>query len=177
MANGPSPEFLRQQLDQAINTYRSGLTVIVQIITVMIVANVSVWGYALNYKIGGMLYLGAIFPLLIFYLIKLVGRLLAPSIYTAYQVEKMLSGSDREFLMRTGISVIADRNLIKTLNELTNLESGEERIKRLRDLRLDILGERQFIVYIILFFISGIQLAAPIFLARMYNWPIFELYQ
>ncbi len=175
MANEPSPEFLRQQLDQAINTYRSGLTVIVQIITVLIVANVSVWGYAINYKIAGMFYIGAIFPLLIFYLIKLAGRLLAPSIYTAYQVEKMFSGSQHLFLMRTGISVIADKKLIHALNEMAELESGEERIERLRNLTFDILGKRQYIVYIILFFISGLQLVTPLLLSHYYDWPIFEV--
>jgi hypothetical protein len=64
MENEKNSQFLRQQLDQAIQTYRSALTVLVQIMTVLIVANVTVWGYAINYKIAGMIFIGAVFPLL-----------------------------------------------------------------------------------------------------------------
>mgnify|MGYP005725322691 CR=1 FL=1 len=173
MSDNQTAEFLRQQLDQAINTYRSGLTVLVQIITILIVANVSVWGYAINYKIAGAAYLGALFPFLVIYLSGLVSRLLKPSIYTAYHAEKELNPGDKDYLMRVGISVISNQEFLNALDEIPNIESYPERVEKIRELKFSILGEQKIIAYTILGVLSLIQGLAPVFLAQTYGWRIF----
>lgn len=50
MDNDKNTAFLSQQLDQSIQTYRSALTVLVQIMTVLIVANSAVFLHSFGFK-------------------------------------------------------------------------------------------------------------------------------
>lgn len=174
MEDKRNDEFLRQQLDQSIQTYRSGLTVLVQIMTVLIVANVTVWGYAINYKISGIIFVGAIFPLLSIYLIYLVGRLLTPVVFTAYHVEKQLGRENHDYLMRLGISVLSGEMFISQLETIGEIKSRPEQLERLRKLKFSILGHRQGIANTILVLICILQLIAPVLLSYYVRWPIFE---
>ena len=174
MEDVKNTEFLRQQLDQSIQTYRSGLTVLVQIMTVLIVANVTVWGYAINYQISGIIFIGAIFPLLTIYLIYLVGRLLAPVVFTAYHVEKQLGGESHTYLMRLGISVLSGETFISQMEKIGETESQPAQLEGLRKLNFLILGTRQGIANSILVLISILQLIAPVLLSYFFGWPIFE---
>jgi hypothetical protein len=174
MENDKNAEFLRQQLGQAIQSYRSALTVLVQIMTVLIIANVTIWGYAINYKTAGLIFIGAIFPLLTIYLFSLVGRLLSPIVFTAYHAEKQMSRESDSSLMRLGISVLSGEKFISQLEKISDMESRPERLEKLRKLNFLILGHRQGIANSILVLISILQLIAPFLLSSLFGWPIFE---
>lgn len=174
MEDANNAEFLRQQLDQAIQSYRSALTVLVQIMTVLIVANVTIWGYAINYKTAGLIFIGAIFPLLTIYLFSLVGRLLSPIVFTAYHAEKQLGRASDTALMRLGISVLSGEKFISQLEKISQAAGRTEQLAELRKLKFTILGQRQGIVNAILLAISILQLIAPLLLSYFIGWPIFE---
>ena len=167
-------EFLHQQLDQAIQSYRSALTVLVQIMTVLIVANVTIWGYAINYKVAGLIFIGALFPLLTIYLFSLVGRLLSPIVFAAYHTEKQLGRGNGNSLMHLGISILSGEKFILQLEEIGETASRAEQLKKLQKLKFTILGQRQAFVNTILLLLSILQLLAPLLLSYFVGWPIFE---
>lgn len=174
MENDKNADFLRQQLDQAIQSYRSALTVLVQIMTVLIVANVTIWGYAINYKTAGLIFIGAIFPLLTIYLFNLVGRLLSPIVFTAYHAEQQLDRESDTSLMRLGISVLSGEKFISQLEKISQVAARPEQLVELRKLKFSILGHQQGFVNAILLAISVLQLIAPFLLSHFMGWPIFQ---
>lgn len=168
-------EFAKLELQEAINTFRTGLSVLVQIVTVMVVANVSIIGYALSNKISGVIFLGALIPLLIIIITKMVSRLLVPSVYTAYTVEKSFGEAGHECLMRIGLSVLSTAEFLKNFDRIEAEVSLGARAEGLRKLRFSLLGPQQTLIFTVLCLISLLQVLIPFLLTNLFHWQMFQL--
>lgn len=173
MANPVRNDNLKLQLQESISTYRTGLTVLVQITTVLIVANVTVLGYALSQKSAGILLIGACFPLLIVFLLKMVGKLFIPAIFTAYCAEKELGDQARVSLITTGLFVICSDDFMNHIDRIAATENLDDRVQALRALEFSILGSRERMNLVVLLVFSALQIAAAGALMRFFSWKFF----
>lgn len=168
-------EFSKLELQEAINTFRTGLSVLVQIVTVLVVANVSILGYAISYKMTGIIFLGALIPLLIIVITRMVSNLLVPAVYTAYAIEKHAGQSQHDNLMQIGITVLSSPDFIQKLDEISQQDGLAARAESLRDLNFSLLGTQKNLIFLILGLISLLQLLIPFILSSIYHWPMFQL--
>lgn len=166
-------ENLKLQLEESISTYRTGLTVLVQITTVLIVANVTVLGYALSQRSAGILLIGACFPLLIVFLLKMVGKLFIPAIFTAYCAEEQLGEQARVSLITTGLFVICSDDFMNRLAHIAATENPGSRVQALRSLEFSILGSRERMNLVVLFMFSALQIVAAAAFMRFFSWKFF----
>ncbi|MCA9742236.1 hypothetical protein KC734_11890 [candidate division KSB1 bacterium] len=175
MSESSETEFAKLELQEAINTFRTGLSVLVQIVTVLVVANVSIIGYALSNKMSGVIFLGTLIPLLIIVITKMVSRLLIPAVFTAYSVEKSFGETGHESLMRIGLSVLSTAAFLKQLDDIEAKSALKERATGLRELRFALLGPQQSFIFTILSLISLMQLIIPFLLTYLFHWRMFEI--
>ena len=99
-------EILNLQLTQAMETYRLQLSLLVTIITVLVVANATVVGYAITTQIASIFFIGSLFPTGIIVAARIIFGLSLPIIYTAVNIERNYIGvADMDWLASTFISV------------------------------------------------------------------------
>ena len=68
------PEIAKLQLQQSIETYRVQMSLLVQICTVLVVADATTVGYAIQQKLAGIIWVGVIFPVTMFLVIRVIFR-------------------------------------------------------------------------------------------------------
>ncbi|MFQ5631428.1 MAG: hypothetical protein ACE5I1_21860 [bacterium] len=166
-------EFSLLELQEAINTFRTGLSVLVQIVAVLVVANVTILGYAMSEKITGVIFLGAIIPLLIIIITRIVSNLLVPAVYTAYSIEKHTGENRHDNLMQIGLSVLSSQEFMQKLDQISREDGLAARAENLRALHFSLLGTQKNLIFSVLVFISFIQTLIPIFLSNAPNWRMF----
>lgn len=166
-------EFSRLQLEQSIQTYRTGLTVLAQIITVLIIANGTVVGYALTGKTAGFFFIGALFPLLIIFLTRMVGKLFVPAVFTSYSIEKYFDAAGHDCLMTTGISMICSEEFLEKLEKIRRLSQTDARIHALQELDFSILGSRERMAVAALLLLALGQCLVPFALSTLFSWKLF----
>ena len=174
-ADTANSEFSRLELQEAINTIRDGLSVLVQIVTVLVVANVSIIGYAISEKYTGVIFLGAIIPLLVIVITRLVSRLLVPAVFTAYSVEKSFGVTEHECLMRLGLSVLSTAAFLKKLDAIEAQSGLDARSQGLRELNFSLLGPQQSAIFAIVCLISLIPILISFVLTYAFHWRMFGL--
>lgn len=81
-------EVYKLQYQQALDTYRTQFTLLINILTIFIIANVTLIGFAVDKKSSLMLLTGAIFPLAIHFAYRTIKELMKPIILTAIYFEK-----------------------------------------------------------------------------------------
>ena len=80
--------FAIMQVKEAIETYRSQFSLLIQILTVFVVADVTIIGYGVSNQIAGMGVVGAFIPLMMMFVISGAGRFMLPVIFTAVSIER-----------------------------------------------------------------------------------------
>jgi hypothetical protein len=92
------PDFLIVQYEQAMEIFRHGVTSLAQLVTVFVLADITLLGFAIDNQIAGIIFLGALFPIFIMNSASVVGKLLAPTIFTAYYLELLIFVTRNFFL-------------------------------------------------------------------------------
>ena len=100
------PELEKLEPEQAISAYRAQYAQFVQMTTVLIVANVTIIAYAATTKIAGILFIGAIFPILMFYTHNRTNKMMLPMLYTAIGLENKYGKGSSDWLITTLLSYL-----------------------------------------------------------------------
>lgn len=125
-------------LQQAIETYRVQMTLLIQLITVLVLANVTLIGYAFTSKFGGLLLVGPLFPSMIYCAVRTVFRLSTPIVYAAVTVEQECPpGCDT--LMATFLGFAINAEYVEQLRAISRTSDFSERMQQLRELRTPVL--------------------------------------
>ena len=164
--------FITTQLEQSINTFRMGYTVLAQIITILVVANVTIVGYAITNQIAGVMIIGAAFPLLILFIADLSGHLLVPVIFTTFCIEKKYGEEGIEGLMTSGLSVNNGDAILNELSHIYSLQQKQDRVTALRKVKFSMLGNMKKFVYAALLIFSLLEAVTPIILVEFYDWRL-----
>jgi len=122
---------IEKEIIEALSTYRTQLTLLTQIVTVIILANVSLIGIAMTSNKFSLFYLEASCPLLILFVRIKSSQLMLPIAYTAYHLEQKLGKNNIDWLATTYISTNFSGSyvLLKAINEK---ETHQERINELK---------------------------------------------
>ena len=86
-------EITRIQLDRA-STYRVQISLLVQICTVLTVADATVVGYAVTQRLAGVIWVGLLFPVSMILIIKLILRATVPVLAIAVSIESRYCDSE-----------------------------------------------------------------------------------
>lgn len=166
-------EFVRLQLGHAITTYQAIWSSLIQILTVLMIANATILGYAITTKIAGVMLLGAFFPIMIFAVELMANKRALPVIYTAISLEQKYGIANTDWLGSTFISVTMSPDYLKRLQVIAAIEDPTERIEKLKHAPLPLFkGIYSYLLPIGIVLISLLQLIAPFFLWRL-GWRMF----
>jgi hypothetical protein len=176
--NAPSPgelEIVRLQLQQALDTYRTQMTLLVQISTVMVIADCTVLGYSLANKSPAALVVAGVFPLFIRYIIEIVGRLSIPILYSAVNIEQRYGVRGVDSLAATFLSFTSSPEYVQKLCNIASTSGPNgfmERVSQLRVLPRPRLGGGGHLVTRGLMVIALGQIGAGLILHFAFGWPM-----
>lgn len=166
-------EFIRVQYTQAVESYRAQFTLLVQIATVLTVANATVVGYALSTQIAGILFIGFFFPLIILYVTYFVLRMTLPILYTAVYLEQGYLGIERDWLVSTFLSTTISHEFVSELRSISSLQDLQEKYHRINKMPLPLPGRGPSILRVGLVLLALSQAIAPLILCSVFGWRLF----
>ena len=124
-------EFLRAQWQQAVETFRTQITLIVQWSTLMMIANVTFLGYGIANRLGGVLIAASLFPLTVLLILLKFESHARAVIYTAIQIERVLLPKSVDGLARSYLIVAAGERYARQVEHATELADVEGRLHAL----------------------------------------------
>lgn len=168
-------EFAKLQLAQALDTYRTQMTLLVQILTVMVIADCTVVGYSLANKNPMSLAVGCIFHFFMLYTLLAIQHLSIPILYTAVNIEQAYGTGVVDGVATSFLSFTSSPEYVGELRKIANDYCScvlEERIMRLRALPRPRLGVRGHLVRKGLIAIGLGQIIAATVLHLVLHWPV-----
>lgn len=161
------------QLQQAIETYRTQLTLLIQILTILVVGDVTVTGVALNTKVAAAIGLGAVFPLAMVYVGSSVFRLSIPLIYCAVRIETIHSRDRTGGLMSTFIAFTQSAGYLREMQAIARDESLESQTKRLKKIKAPAIRASIISGRLIMFGLAILHVVVAAVLCVKFGWPLF----
>jgi hypothetical protein len=165
--------FIISQLQQHVESYRMVITLTVQLMTVLVLANVTLVGYAISQQIAGILLFGPIFPIGIIATVLMVGRAALPIIYSFVNLERKYGGDRIDWLGKTFFSFLVSPKFVQRVLEIGMLPNWPQRYAQLRKLPLAIVGTGKGIIRVCLGVIALAQIAAALVLWYYFDWRMF----
>jgi len=162
--------FARLEFQQAIESFKTGFSLTIQILTVFVVANVTIIGYAISSQLAGIFIVGALIPLMMILVIVGVSKFLMPVLYTAATIESRYGKRNIDWLISTTTSVIVSSNFLRRIQDISHIDNHEERIKLLKKQRLEMIDRPHFRA--LLFVLSLLQIVSAAILNIFFDWRI-----
>jgi hypothetical protein len=166
-------EFIRMQLEQSIETYQTQFSLLIQAITVLVLGNVTVAGYALSTQRASILFIGSLFPMMILYVTYRINKLMIPIVYTAVSLEQKYGGPRMDWLASTFLATAVSADAVSILREISAEQDCALRIGRLRTVRMPLIGSGKGLIRAALALATVGQLVAPVVLNLVFQWPLF----
>ena len=158
------------QLSQAIETFRSQFNLLIQILTVFVVADVTIIGYAVSNQIAGVLLVGALVPLVMDLVSYGAGKFMLPVLYTAVVVEKNMKRYGKyDSLAETFISTLISTSFLDELHKISQIENYDDRLRALRKKNLPLVSRDRF--RRMLAVVALMHVATALALGLAFNWP------
>jgi hypothetical protein len=132
ICNPENKDFAKFQLQEVMNSYRTQYTLLVQILTALVIADVSVIGYALHEKTCGIIFAGAIFPIMMMFIKYRVRKIITPILYSGLSIESKYGSPQEDWIVSTYLNFNYGSRYVKTLLEVSKLPSQDMRIQRLK---------------------------------------------
>lgn len=164
-------EFVNIQINQALETYRNQFNLSVQALTVFVVANVTILGFAISNQIAGLLLVDALIPLLMTFIARAADKLMLPVVYVAISLEAKYGKPNTDWLASTFVSNSLSIQYIKRIREISEIDDFEERTERLKRLRVPMIGSKG-----VLFFALSVSLGQTLislWLNQFFGWRFF----
>jgi hypothetical protein len=165
--------FVIAQLQQMSESYRLVITLTVQIITVLVLANVTLVGYAMGRSLAGILLIGPIFPLGIITTVYVAGRMGLPLIYTYINLERKYGHDQADWLGRSFFSVFINHRWVERALKIGELPDWSQRFAEMRRLPLPVVGTGKGIIRACLGLVALGQVAAAFILWGFFDWDMF----
>ncbi len=157
---------------QAIETFREQIRLLVQWATLMALANVTLVGYATAKRLATLVALGAAFPLSGLGMLTRFKRHAQPIVYTAVRIEVAERDRGLDPLATTYVSQIAGFAYLADLQDAASRPDFEQRMSRLRTIQLPSFFGRRFLPPLLV--LAGTaQVAAGVWLGSHARWSYF----
>jgi hypothetical protein len=172
-ADAVTTAFITAELEHASESYRQLITLTSQIITVLIVANVTLVGYAISQQIAGILLIAPIFPLAIIATVLINARAALPMVYVYVNLERKYGHTYADWLGSTFFSFIMGTGYVEKLLEIGRLPDGQERFARLRKTPVPIVGSGRGLGRASVALVAVAEVAAALILWYFFDWRMF----
>lgn len=167
-------EFVKVELEQALETFRTQLSLLVQIVTILVIADATVVGFAVSTQIAGILLIGPLFPIMIIVITSIVFRLAKPVVYTAVSLEHKYGDRSAAWLASTFLSSTVSTEYVAQLKEISSVQDSAERMRRLRSVPAPSFGGTDVrVTRVALIVIAVGQVIAPVVLSLCFGWRLF----
>jgi hypothetical protein len=165
--------FVNGQLQQMNESYRMVITLTVQVMTVFVLGNVTLVGYAISQRIAGILLIGPIFPIGIFLTILITGRAALPIIYAYVNLEQKQGGYQADWLGRTIFSYLFKPKHIQRLLEIGKMPEWPQRLAAIKKMPILLVGTGKGLSRAGLVLIALGQVGAAFVLWGFFDWRMF----
>ena len=161
-------EFVQMQFEQTIETLRIFCSLYIKIATVFLIANATLIGYAIYSKISGILFLGSLFPFMMFYITNMLFVVTTPLLYIVVNIEDKYGGQYMDWAGSTFLSVVTSPDYVKNLKAFSSIQEPNERIQMLRN-----ITKPRWIITRTVFVLLGFgQVIAPVILSHYFDWQL-----
>lgn len=171
VANKPLTEIAKLQLQQCLETYRAQMSLLVQILTVLVVADATTVGYAVQQQLAGIIWVGLIFPVTMYFVIRTVFRLTLPVLATAISIEREYRDPAVLALMSTFAALAVAPESFERIETAIGIKQEAARLKALARLKRPSFGGAGHTKWLLFLIILG-QSAAPPLLFEFAHWPL-----
>ena len=168
----PPEGFINLQYSQALEMYYKQISLFVQIVTFLVIGDITLVGYAFSNKSAGILLVGALFPIIILYLFRRFRKLALPALYTAVNLEQKYAGLGFDWLASNFISLAISHEALLSLQKICSEESDVTKRKMLMDENIPSLGRDKGLSRIALVFAILGHILAPIILIEFFQWQL-----
>ena len=165
-----SEDFSKFQLQEVLSTYRTQYTLLVQVFTVLTIADVSIIGYAVHEKMGGIIFVGIVFPITMLYVKYRVRKYMTAVIYTGLRIESRHGSPDDDWIVSTYVQLNYGSRYVRDMMEVANLSTRDERIKSLKTIQYT---SSNTVLTVILYILIISHAVGPILLHFLFNIAFF----
>jgi ascorbate-specific PTS system EIIC-type component UlaA len=165
-------EFVKLQIEQALEIYRAQLSMLLQSLTAFIVGDMTLIGFAVNQRNASMILLGTAFPMVAFYIIKKTNEILVSMLFTAVSLEQKYGGDD-DWLASTLLAVANSPEALADMKSVATESNFETRIRRLKKASAPPFRKGVGLIRSLLVLAIIGQIIAPIFLTVYFQWKLF----
>ena len=144
--------------------------------TLFVVADVTVVGFAISSQIAGIIFIGTLFPILIYYAMNRIYSISIPILYTAIYIENKFGGNQVDWLASTYITYVNSVAHLDKIRGICNISDPTERAKQLRSLKAHVLMKGKGLTRASLVIVSVAQLVTPFFSLTFIIGGFFRLY-
>ena len=137
----------------------------------MVLADVTIVGYAITAQIAGVLFVGILCPLMIQFILRGADRRMLPIIYSAVRLEVRYGGDVEDWLATTFLSNAISFEHVAKIKYICSIPDQNERMKQLRQIKGSIFGEKK--VWLFLIIITMGHIIAPVILFLTFQWRFF----
>jgi len=165
--------FIEKELELAIETIRIQFSIAINVLTVMVLANITLIGYSFNSQSAGILLLGSILPFIMYKVILSAKKYMVPVAFTAIYLEKEYGEKKDSYIALTFINFILGQKVLNELNEIAALKTHEERMQLLKKINRKYHWTPFGIVSKLIITITLVQLLSPLLFILFLNWKWF----
>lgn len=166
-------EFSKFQLQEVFTTYRTQYTLLIQIMTVLLVADVTVIGYSIHEKMCGVIFIGVVFPIMMMLVRRTIRRSMIPILFTGLTLENKYGSPDNDWLISTYLNFNHGSSFVQLLLEINTLKTKEEKIQQLKFVHSQSYTKLKNPLFIILLSIVIGHIVGPIILHHYFRLPYF----
>ena len=127
----------------------------------------------MNQKSSGILIVGVVFPIIMYYLIYRLNFILVSTFFTAVSLEQKYGGPNENWLASTLLFTGISPDALKEMIEISKIADHNVRAKRLRKASVPPLRRRIGLLRFSLIVITIGQILAPFVLTYYYQWKLF----
>ena len=168
-------EFIKSQYNQAFEVLRLQINLFIKVSTILVVADVSLIGYAMNQHSAGIVAIGMIFPLVILATISLLGKTLIPVMFTILRIERAFSVGDHNWLGTTYFAFVISEDFKKDLERILEIQNSSSQFYELRKIDpssiASLVGITSLFHWLIILAAIG-QLVSAGILFYFFHWPL-----
>ena len=169
----PDVDFVKLQFEQSMEMYHKQFSLFVQIGIVLVVGNITIIGYAFSTRSAGVLLVGVLFPILVFWLMQRFERMMLPVLFTAVSLEYRYGRSNADWLASTFLSAAVSPEALNAIQSISTEQDYTKRIERLRKVNISPMGKGKGLSRAGLLLVALGQVVAPIILALVFQWQLF----
>ena len=166
-------KIIEKELEQAIESIRTQIALTVNVLTALVIADVTLIGYSISVKSAGIFMIGAILPFTMLIIGKTVKRLMVPVAFTAIYLEFKYGDKKDSYLAITFISYLLSQEKVKKLIEISTVEDYSKRIQLLKKFDDSFHWSQYGIIFKLILIILFGQVIVPLFLYLFFQWSIF----